>query len=77
MRCDSGTHAWIEVVVADGDRARAVALDPCNGRQAGSRHLPVAAGRDYADVAPTSGRYASAARGRLTADKQLGVTLAA
>ena len=74
---DSGTHAWIEVVVADGDRARAVAFDPCNGCRAGSRHLPVAAGRDYADVAPTSGRFAGTSQGRLTADKQLGVTIAA
>ncbi|PZS17427.1 MAG: transglutaminase family protein [Pseudonocardiales bacterium] len=74
---DSGTHAWVEVVVADGDRARAVAFDPCNGCRAGSRHLPVAAGRDYTDVAPTSGRFAGAGRGRLSADKQLGVTIAA
>lgn len=74
---DSGTHAWVEVVVPDGDQARAVAFDPCNGCRAGARHLPVAAGRDYADVAPTSGRYLGAARGRLTADKQLGVTTAA
>ncbi|MDP9240473.1 MAG: transglutaminase family protein [Actinomycetota bacterium] len=74
---DSGTHAWIEVIVADGDLARAVAFDPCNGCRAGSRHLPVATGRDYTDVAPTSGHYAGSARGRLTADKQLGVTIAA
>ncbi|MDQ3505568.1 MAG: transglutaminase family protein [Actinomycetota bacterium] len=74
---DSGTHAWIEVVVAAGGQSRAVAFDPCNGCQAGSRHLPVATGRDYADVAPTSGRYAGEARGVLTADKQLGVTIAA
>ncbi|PZS36290.1 MAG: transglutaminase family protein [Pseudonocardiales bacterium] len=74
---DSGTHAWVEVVVPDGDRARAAAFDPCNGCRAGSRHLPVAAGRDYADVAPTSGRFAGAGQGRLTADKQLGVTVAA
>jgi transglutaminase-like putative cysteine protease len=74
---DSGTHAWIEVVVPDGDRARAVAFDPCNGCRAGSRHLPVAAGRDYADVAPTSGRFVGSGHGRLTADKQLGVTTAA
>jgi transglutaminase-like putative cysteine protease len=74
---DSGTHAWIEVLVRDGDRARAVAFDPCNGCRADSRHLPVAAGRDYRDVAPTSGRFAGAGRGRLSADKQLGVTLAA
>jgi len=74
---DSGSHAWVEVVVADGDRARAVAFDPCNGCRAGSRHFSVAAGRDYADVAPTSGRFVGAGRGRLTADKQLGVTVAA
>jgi transglutaminase-like putative cysteine protease len=74
---DSGTHAWIEVVVPDGDRARAVAFDPCNGCRAGSRHLPVAAGRDYADVAPTSGRFAGTGQGRLTAEKQLGITIAA
>lgn len=74
---DSGTHAWVEVVVRDGGRARAMAFDPCNGGRAGVRHLPVATGRDYADVAPTSGRYAGTARGRLTATKQLGVTAAA
>lgn len=74
---DSGTHAWIEVVVRYGGQARAVAFDPCNGGRAGSRHFPVATGRDYADVAPTSGRYSGDARGQLTADKQLGVTAAA
>jgi transglutaminase-like putative cysteine protease len=74
---DSGTHAWIEVVVPNGDVARAVAFDPCNGCRAGSGHLPVAAGRDYADVAPTSGRFAGTGQGRLTAEKQLGITIAA
>lgn len=74
---ESGTHAWVEVVVPDGDRARALAFDPCNGGRAGSRHLPVAAGSDYADVAPTSGRFDGAGQGRLSADKQLGVTIAA
>ncbi len=74
---DRGTHAWIEVLVASGGQARAVAFDPCNGVRAGSRHFPVATGRDYADVAPTSGSYSGQARGQLTADKQLGVTVAA
>ncbi len=74
---DSGTHAWIEVVIADGDQARAVAFDPCNGCRGSSRHLPVATGRDYADVAPTSGRYTGAGRGRLAATKHLGITRAA
>lgn len=71
---EGGSHAWVEVLVADGPRARAVAVDPTNGCRAGSRHLPVAVGRDYADVAPTSGVYSGAARGRLTWVKRAGVT---
>ncbi len=71
-----GSHAWVEVLVADGPRARAVGVDPTNGCRAGSRHLPVAVGRDYADVAPTSGVYTGAARGRLTWSKRAGVTAA-
>jgi len=74
---DGGTHAWVEVVVADGPRARAVAFDPCNGCRAGARHLTVATGRDYTDVAPTSGYYSGEAAGRLWASKQVGVTAAA
>jgi transglutaminase-like putative cysteine protease len=32
-----------------------VPFDPCNDRQAGFGYVTAAAGRDYADVAPTSG----------------------
>jgi transglutaminase-like putative cysteine protease len=72
---EGGTHAWVEVVVPDGaGSARAVAFDPCNGRRAGAGYLTVAVGRDYADVAPTSGSYAGTASGRLTATKKVGVT---
>ena len=71
---EGGTHAWTEVILADGDAARAVALDPCNGRPAGAGHLTVAVGRDYGDVAPTSGTYDGEASGRLTATKRVGVT---
>ena len=52
-------------------------LDPSNGCRAGPRHLPVAVGRDYADVAPTSGRYSGGANGRLTWTKHAGVTAVA
>jgi len=72
-----GTHAWVEVVVPDGEQARAVAFDPCNDRQAGSGYLTVATGRDYADVAPTSGSYVGTSRGRLTAQRRVGVLSAA
>ena len=64
-----GSHAWVEVLVRDGSGARALAVDPTNGCRAGRRHLPVAVGRDYADVAPTSGVYSGTARGRLTGDQ--------
>jgi len=52
-------------------------LDPCNGRRAGKDCVTVATGRDYADVAPTSGTYAGAARSTLTATKRVGVALVA
>jgi transglutaminase-like putative cysteine protease len=72
-----GTHAWVEVVIPDGAAARAVAFDPGNGCRAGSGYLTVATGRDYADVAPTSGSYVGAAASRLTAQRRVGVLFAA
>ena len=75
---EGGTHAWVEVLVADAEGgARAVAFDPCNGIRAGLRHVTIAVGRDYADVAPTSGRFTGDGRGALTVVKRLGVTAAA
>jgi transglutaminase-like putative cysteine protease len=79
-----GTHAWVEVVVPEArgstvPEARgavAIAFDPCNGRRAGSGYVTVATGRDYADVAPTSGSYVGTARGRLTADRRVGILAA-
>jgi transglutaminase-like putative cysteine protease len=74
---EGGTHAWVEVLVGDGGGARAVAFDPCNGCRAGLRHITIAVGRDYADVAPTSGRFTGVNQGALTVHKHLGVTAAA
>jgi transglutaminase-like putative cysteine protease len=72
---EGGTHAWVEVIVADpaGVGARAVAFDPCNGRRAGLDYLTIATGRDYTDVAPTSGTYLGTARSTLTSTKQVEV----
>jgi transglutaminase-like putative cysteine protease len=70
---EGGTHAWVEVILADADAARAVPLDPCNGCRVGANYLTVATGRDYTDVAPTSGTYLGTARGNLTATKQVDV----
>jgi transglutaminase-like putative cysteine protease len=67
----------VEAVVPDGADARAVAFDPCNDVRASSGYLTVATGRDYADVAPTSGSYVGTSRGRLTAQRRVGVLSAA
>ena len=71
---EGGTHAWVEVVLADprhSRRALAVAFDPTHDRRAGTTYLTVATGRDYYDVAPTSGTYQSDAVGRLSCRKRL------
>ena len=73
---EGGSHAWVEVVAPDPERAEAavaVAFDPTHDRRAGWGYLTVAVGRDYTDVAPTSGCYEGAASGRLTGSKRLGV----
>lgn len=72
-----GTHAWVEVIVPHGDAAMALAVDPCNGRRAGNGYLTIAIGRDYADVAPTSGSYDGPASGHLTTSRRVGVLSAA
>jgi transglutaminase-like putative cysteine protease len=71
-----GTHAWVEVIVPEACGAVAVAFDPTRGRRADSGYVTVAVGRDYSDVAPTSGSYIGDAYGRLTADRQMGVLAA-
>ncbi len=71
---EGGSHAWVEVVVADATRrgrAEAVAFDPTHDRRAGSGYLTVAVGRDYADVAPTSGTFEGGGPGVLTTRKHL------
>ncbi len=72
-----GTHAWVEVIVPRAGHAEAVAFDPCNGRRADGRYVTIATGRDYADVAPTSGSYQGTGRGRLTAARRVGILDAA
>ena len=72
-----GTHAWVEVIVPRADHAEAIAFDPCNGRRTDGGYVTVATGRDYSDVAPTSGSYVGTSPGRLTAGRRVGVLAAA
>jgi transglutaminase-like putative cysteine protease len=72
-----GTHAWVEVVVPHRGAAVAVPFDPCHGRRTDHRYVTVAVGRDYADVAPTSGSFVGRPGGELTTERHVGVISAA
>jgi transglutaminase-like putative cysteine protease len=74
---EGGSHAWVEVLVNDpadasAGRTVAVALDPTHERRAECGYFTVALGRDYADVAPTSGTFEGMCSGVLSAHKRLG-----
>ena len=74
---EGGTHAWVEILVPhprEPECVSAVAFDPTHGRRAGLRYVTVAVGRDYADVAPTSGTYEGSYEGVLTTSKRAAVT---
>lgn len=73
---EGGTHAWVEVLLADGGAPSvtvAHAFDPTHGCAAGPGYLTVAVGRDYRDVAPTSGCYRSGFGGRLESRRRVGI----
>ena len=69
------SHAWVEVLVptASGSAVRAVAFDPTHNRRAGLNYVSIATGRDYRDVAPTSGTCTAEAPGRLEFAKRVGI----
>jgi transglutaminase-like putative cysteine protease len=72
---EGGSHAWVEVVIDDrlgtSGRTVAVAFDPTHNRCATRGYFTVAVGRDYAHVAPTSGRFEGSCRGVLSTRKRL------
>jgi transglutaminase-like putative cysteine protease len=74
---EGGMHAWVEILVphpSAPECVSAVAFDPTHGRRAGLRYVTVAVGRDYADIAPTSGTYSGPYEGVLTTSKRAAVT---
>jgi transglutaminase-like putative cysteine protease len=78
---EGGSHAWVEVVVnhvsaRTTSRAVAVAFDPTHNRRASQGYFTVAVGRDYADVAPTSGTFKGNCPGVLSTRKRLSVVSA-
>lgn len=71
---EGGTHSWVEVILPASDEAGGAhgwALDPTHGRRVGLTYLTVAVGRDYGDVAPTSGSYRARHGGTLTGYKEV------
>jgi transglutaminase-like putative cysteine protease len=71
---DGGTHAWVEAFVPEDGATRAVAFDPTHDRRVDLRYITVATGRDYGDVAPTSGTFQAPYPGELTTQKRAAVT---
>jgi transglutaminase-like putative cysteine protease len=65
---DGASHAWTEVF--DPARQLVVAIDPTHRRRTDLRYITTATGRDYHDVAPTSGTYTGrGSGGTLRVDK--------
>jgi len=48
-------HAWVNVWC--GAEIGWIGLDPTNAIAAGNDHIVLAIGRDYADVAPSTGSF--------------------
>jgi transglutaminase-like putative cysteine protease len=71
---EGGTHAWVEILLPDGDDARVYAFDPTHDRLVTMKYIVVAVGRDYADVAPTSGVFTAPYSGELSVRKRVGVS---
>ena len=74
---EGGTHAWVEILVPDPQQPEyvaAVPFDPTHNGRASLRYVTVAVGRDYADVAPTSGTYDGPYEGLLTTSKRAALT---
>lgn len=78
MLGEGGTHAWVEVLLSVAgqlDKALVVPFDPTHDREATLSYITIAVGRDYFDVAPTSGSFRASYSGQLSAHKRVDLTV--
>lgn len=69
---EGGSHAWVEVLrrlPGEPSAWTAEAWDPTHCRRTDERYITIATGRDYSDVAPTSGTFEGPVPGTLTVRK--------
>lgn len=74
---EGGTHAWVEVLLARAQEPGgyiAQPYDPTHGNVPCLNYITIALGRDYSDVAPTSGTFRAPYTGSLSTHKRAGVT---
>jgi transglutaminase-like putative cysteine protease len=69
---EGATHAWIEFLLPHADGAVLVAsFDPTRGARTSLRYVTIAVGRDYDDVAPTSGVFVGPCTGKLRSEQRV------
>jgi transglutaminase-like putative cysteine protease len=75
---EGGTHAWVEIVAdpCGGRTAPVWGFDPTHRRETTLSYLFVAAGRDFVDVTPTSGRFLAPYIGTFTTSRSVDVVSA-
>ena len=67
---DGASHAWVEV--CDRRTGEVFSVDPTHDRRTDLRYVVTAVGRDYGDVAPTTGTYVSkGGKGSLRVNKRI------
>ena len=74
MLAEGGSHAWVEVLLREKGGRVALAFDPTNDRCPDLSYVTVAVGRDYHDVAPTSGSFNAPYAGKMAFTKRAGLT---
>ena len=70
---EGGTHAWVEILAPASDPTCAVvwAFDPTHARRTNLDYVFIAAGRDFTDVTPTSGRFVAPFVGEFTTSRSV------